>query len=271
MPEGIIHNLPMQDYHQEQSYSKSDLVNAERSPDYVLKMREKPKAPSAAMAKGSAVHLMLLEPEKVDDDLVVAKCGTRRGKVWDKAFDENPGKIIILESEMPDINAMVQSARHHPIAKDWLGRGHAEASCFCEFEADGFNLPVKCRPDLLPGELKVVDVKTASDVTPGGFGRAAYNFRYHWSAYLTNAILAEITGHPHTYYFLAIENQFPFECVIYEAFSGAIDLAESELSPIMARLAMAHNTGIFKKITEKKEILGLSLPYWAIRRLSYEP
>lgn len=265
----IEHDLPMEEYLKHPNYSKSDLSNAKRSTQYVRDMRLNPFDATAAQAMGSAVHMLLLEPEKAEDGIITIDAGIRRGKLYDAALEDFPNSIIVLRKEWDDIEPMVESAKQHGFSKNVLGKGPAEVSFFTDISVQGIPLPVKCRPDLLPGFLAggmmVIDIKTARDVTPEGFGKAAYNYHYHWSAWLTTKVLEIETGKPHHYYFMAIENHYPHETVIYQAMPWDYDLAAHELEPIMARLAAAHSTGEFKEI-EPKGVMHLELPQWAFNR-----
>lgn len=270
MTTDIIYDLPLQLYLQEKSFSKTDLEHAERSPDYVLKMRDQPDKATVTMNLGSAVHMAILEPERAEKDIVIAECAARRGKVYDQLKEENPNAIILLEKESIDLMKMVESVYVNNTLQEWLSTGSTEVSCFAELEYGGNKIPVKCRPDLLPGATKIIDIKTARDVTPHGFMYASYNYHYHWSAYLSCEILEKITGHPHTYHFIAIENKYPYEVVIYNAGNTVQALAEMELWPVLSKLAMAYQTNYYPKITQENEILELEMPQYAMNKMLYQ-
>ena len=64
---------------------------------------------------------------------------------------------------------MVKAIQAHPFACRLLEGGTREASVLWDDPFSG--LPCKARPDLLPGKLTVIDVKTTSDaseITPSG-------------------------------------------------------------------------------------------------------
>lgn len=265
---GITQNLTLEEYLDDDAYAKTDIVNAARSPKYVKQMRAQRKPATSAMIIGTAVHLLILEPERAKTDLVVVDIKGRRGKTWDAAVADNPGKTVITSNEWETVEQMAESVAVHPRTIEFLTGGMAEVSCKCEFDlaSDGtydspFYLPIKCRPDYLtPG--RVIDVKTARDVTPDGFGRAAYNYHYHWSAALTLRVLKALTNVDHVYYFLTVENVYPFETVIYKTDRTDVDLANEELRDVMGNLANAHETKRFDPIAAN-EILNLTLPKYA--------
>ena len=286
----MIEDMPIESYHSHLSYSKTDLVHAERSTQYVKDMRLNPKDQSPAQAMGTAVHMLLLEPDKAEHELVTIEAGVRRGKVYDQALIDHPHSTILLRKEWDDIEPMMESGKQHPFGEH-LGKGPAEASFFCDLQVEDMTLPVKCRPDLLPyfdqyleskrfndqyridhpdeeipdPVIVIIDLKTARDVTQEGFGRAALNYHYHWSAWLTKKIIEIETGLQSEYYFMAIENNYPHETVIYRAMPWDIELAELEIEPVLYSLAKAHCRDEWREI-EPQGVVPLSLPKWAFTR-----
>ena len=71
-------------------------------------------------------------------------------------------------------------------------------------------------------------------------------------------------------YFLAIENQFPFECVLYRTRKWDLELAEIEIAPVLQDLAMAHSTNNWHGIAYDGQVLDLAMPQYALRKLDYE-
>jgi hypothetical protein len=272
----IIHNMPMADYHAHPNYSKTDLVRARRSPGYVRVMRDNPPDPSPAMILGTAVHLLVLEPDRAKEELVVAKAKTRRGKAWDEEAKEHEGKLILLEKEAEPAYEMEASVRSHELAVQLVSNGYAEVSAFCDLSLDdGLSdiplvLPVKCRPDYVPEPGLITDLKTARTIDPDGFSRDGYNFKYHWSAWLSCRIMEQVTGQPQTYYFVVVENKFPYETVVYKATGETIAIAEAELDDVIGGLAASHEENEFEPIAANT-VLNFDLPAWARRKALFDP
>ena len=86
---------------------------------------------SHAFALGSAVHAMLLEPEK---DLIVRGPETRRGKAWSDLKDEcdAAGKILLTEADYTLANNMADACLQNRMANHLLTNPDmlAEASFF---------------------------------------------------------------------------------------------------------------------------------------------
>ena len=265
----IVEDMPIEEYHAHPYYSKTNIVHARRSTQYVIDMRKNPPDPSPAQALGSAFHKIVLENGMVGEEIILVDAGVRRGKVWDEAVKNNPGKILLLAKENEDLTPMVDSVRTHKRASQLLKQGMPEVSFFAKLDLGEDQLPVKCRPDWLPGALQIVDLKTAREVEPEPFGRAAYNFHYHWSAWLSCKIVELVTGQPHVYYFIATENKYPHTTVCYQVRPQVQWLAEQEIFPVLVRLAEAHNKNRFKEIAPDT-ILDLELPYWAMKRVVNE-
>ncbi len=266
MRQRVVDEMEIQEYHNHPAYSKTDISRAKRSTSYVGVKRNADWVGNAAMDMGSAVHMLLLEPEKADAEIAYSKAGTRRGKVWDRDFDNNLGKILLLNKERDPVELMVESVLNHKRAANLLTGGKAEQSFFCRLKGPGYDLPVKCRPDYLPGSLRIADLKTTRNIEPEQFGKDAYNLKYHWSAWLTCKIVRQVTGQHHTYFFVCVENQEPYETVVYQTKPNVLALAEAEIEPVLERLSDDHHRGRFSAIAADN-ILELTLPGWAFGRM----
>jgi len=262
----IIPEMNINEYHTDRSYSKTDIVRALRSTGYVRQMREMEQPDSGAKEMGSAVHSYVLEPEKALRDVAYSSAGSRKGKQYESDKALNLGKILLLEKEREAVGSMVESIWNHPKANELTTGGKAEHSIFADMEIEGHHLPMKCRPDYLPGSLRITDVKTTRNIAPEAFGKDSYNFHYHWSAFITTRMVKLLTGLDHVYYFVAVENKPPYETVVYQARPNIIALAEEEIMPVLQRLAIAHDSGRFQGIADNT-ILDLELPRWAYSKM----
>ena len=92
----INKDLSNKEYHEHASYSSSDVKAVATSTIYHWKNAVRKE--SAAFDLGSAVHAMLLEPEK---NLVIEGPETRRGKEWKELKDATDfgGKILLPKKE----------------------------------------------------------------------------------------------------------------------------------------------------------------------------
>jgi hypothetical protein len=78
--------------------------------------RMNPLVPSAAMELGTAVHLLVLEPERAGDIRLIDAPLT--GKVMNEERATRPhGQVVLQEGQMPQAEAMVASLVTHPTCR----------------------------------------------------------------------------------------------------------------------------------------------------------
>ena len=277
-------------YHIDPAIGSTDLKTFDVSVLQYLHKKAGNSEPSAAMLIGSAAHVAILEPEKFKTEVVCSYTKTRSGKAYNGVVESNPKKIVLTTPEFEKVEKIAEAVRRSPVAAPLVSGGLAEMSLFwpivfraidgefvpvkfgeyrqAEDKSDFVKIMLKARPDYLPGQARVVDLKTAVDVTPDGFGKAVFNFKYHWSAYLYSRILSAATQVEHnSFYWIAAQNAPPFEVNVYLATPEHFAIAEQELSPVLSDLARRIHSDDWTPPGEK-EIRELPIPAWEARKLS---
>jgi hypothetical protein len=121
---------------------------------------------------------------------------------------------------------------------------------------------LKCRPDYLPANGVVVDLKTTGDIH--NFTRTAHNLKYHWSAWLTCRGLTQITGQPHSqYYFAVIEVEEPYDSMMVQVMPEHFELAEYEIMELLPRLAACDRDNFWPGLPD--EVVAMEMPSWAFK------
>ena len=119
-------------------------------------------------------------------------------------------------SEMDAVHAMVRSVR----AKigQWLTHdSKIEHAIYWVDEETGVRC--KCRPDFLcqkPGFALTLDLKTTTDVTPAEFQRKVETMGYWMQDAHYSAGVKSVTGLDPMFLFVAVENEWPFDCAAFE-------------------------------------------------------
>jgi hypothetical protein len=123
----------------------------------------------------------------------------------------------------------------------------------------------KCRPDFLSEEKNVIDLKTTINASPEAFGKQSFNLRYHWSACWTSEIIQGLTG-PYniSYVLIAVEKESPWAVACYEVPNVLIDLARSEITPLIAKYRACQEIGSWPAYSNDVETLYV--PPWAIKK-----
>lgn len=176
-------NITNEEYHSEREHvSKSWLDKIAKCPAYLKHYLDNGGSePTPAMAFGSLLHTMILEPELLhseyfhDGSLSCIDKRTKAGKEQYAAFLEAcEGRKIVSISDWKKAEAMRDSVMSHRIASRLLTGGKAEQTVF--FNDDGCKC--KARADYLR-ENCIVDLKTTVDASPAGFAKSIANYRYN--------------------------------------------------------------------------------------------
>lgn len=213
--------MTIEDYHENSALSNSGIKEMQVSPlHYWTKYRKPRRQPfeaSRSMRVGQAFHVIIGEPELVDDKLAPMPEGMiRRGKAWDEFSESNMGKNILSHNEWTLARNMAEAMRRHPMFKVIADGGAWERSFFWGCPITGASL--KTRPDLI--NLKdgiIFDFKSTEDIVDDSVIKNAHNFNYRVQAALALDGLREL-GHPEidAFYNVYIEQGAPYSVVIYE-------------------------------------------------------
>ena len=174
--------------------------------------------PTPAMAFGTLVHSMILEPDTAPRlyHVMQASATTKAGKA-EKARALEEGKTIVSASDWERAKAMQERVKAHPAASWLLGlQGKSEVSMFWEMPTeDGRTRQCKARADRIAqvggGEI-IIDLKTHSGaVSPSEIERTVARFGYHRQAAWYCDGYERITGRPCAgFYFIFISTSAPY-------------------------------------------------------------
>lgn len=231
------------EYHSSPGVSKShlDLIH-EKSPLHYwhryLNPDREPDEKTAAMARGSATHAAILQPDVFETLVVKGLPHDRRSKEnqqkW-KDFEElHKDRIIITADAYEKIMPLRDAMWRHPEVSKLLTNILAETSIFAMMDVPvmgGDGEPyvdpvtgkvqqglVKCQPDALARDFSyMIDLKSTADASKRGFGRSAGNYRYPVQpAWYAAVMESAFEGRrPDCYVFLAFEPEPPYACGIY--------------------------------------------------------
>lgn len=185
MEPGIYHGLSNEAYHSGHGICKSQLDDIALNPAVYVWRKYAPvdETRTAALDMGSALHCLLLEPDRFDSRYAVAPDFNRRtneGKKSEQAFLRDCAglSITVLNAEQSrKLRLMRESVLSHPAAR-WLleADGYCEASIYWkDGETDEL---CRIRPDkFLTARPIIMDIKKVADMAR--FARHVEEFRYH--------------------------------------------------------------------------------------------
>ena len=178
---------------------------------------------TAAMAWGSLVHGVVLEPDLFFDTLAVWN-GDKRGKAWSefKADAEGQHLSVVTVDEMKDLTAISASVHGNRHANRLISQTQHEMSAFWGDDHYG---PAKCRFDCICDDmaLGIADIKTTRNITARLFGmdffRMGYDLQFGW--YREGARV--ITGKVLPVHVICIESSAPFDCCVRRVPESVMD------------------------------------------------
>jgi hypothetical protein len=237
---GRYPGLPNEFYHGNiDAISATRLSWLRRSPAYCRWMIDHPTPPTDAMAFGTAVHSIILEPHEFDARYRLdPQCPEDRNpRGWHNTNDYKAAKADLIERDFAlltqrDFDAcrrVRDNIYSQPsAARDLLEDMTSSEETYIAGE-EGQTLR-KCRPDLLAQESgTVVDVKTTKDARR--FAQSVLTFNYHVSQahYLDTMRAVDGPESWPVFLFLAVENTPPYEFAVYELDAAAAELGWNEM------------------------------------------
>lgn len=256
--------------------SKSGLDEIAQSPahyydKYVLGNKSEQ---TPAMALGSAFHSFVLEIDKFVNEFAISEKFDKRTKAGQQEAAQfamaNLDKTIIDASDYELIQNMTTSLYKHPIASELLSKEALQSAIIEQsflFSIRGVNC--KIRPDVYSqNEDLLIDLKTTGDASPDGFGKSAFNFRYHVQAAFYLDGFAKVTGkRPKGFVFVAIEKTAPFHVGVYYITESDIELGRETYLKDLKTYADCIKSGKWHGYNSGGFIQELQLPKWAYNNI----
>ncbi len=254
----MIRDMPNSEYHSHPSISSSDvkLVAAKSLAHWQAKVYKD----NPAFALGSAVHALVLEPEK---NLVLRGPEDRRGNKWKEAqlAADLDGKILLTEGDYDLAQAIAAPVIAHEVVSGWLADPEfvAEASFFATDPQTG--VKIKCRPDgYLPSAGIVFDIKTTRDASPEGFPREIRNYNYDLQAAHYLRCLHGAGYKASAFIFVCVEKEAPYAVGLHALTGNYLDAANMRVTETLEKISRAEATSIFT--TGWPLINYVDLPRW---------
>jgi len=270
--QGIYENISNQEYHGSIGVSRSAISELKKSPlhywDSYINSEKPEKKETQAMNIGSAVHCLILEPEKFNDNFAIIpdyNPYTNEGKKFKRDFyDLNKEKIILKNDEYEKSEIMSESVKRHKKAKKFLeGNYKVEQSIFWKDEET--DILCKARPDLWHLDLNLIcDLKTSADPIPKSFSKTIKENCYHIQAAMQIDAILKTTGHKiDQFCFIVIPNSRPFVPYIYVIGEEVISLGRKEYKDALKILKKCQEENNWE--IDRESVIGLEIPYYDLR------
>lgn len=273
----LIEHMSNADYRASKDViSKSGLDRIAISPAHYKWYLDNPTVETPDLIFGRAFHTMILEPEMVDQEIIIMpdawqtkkECGRAIADQKDEFILRHRGKTMITADMMEMAKGMAQAVEEHAAARVLLRKdaGKAEISAFWQDEVTGVDC--RARFDWLRDDGLIVDLKTTRCAKPGTFEKLALNHRYHVQAAFYMEAYRRITGsEPIGFAFVAVDKEPPYCTCAYVAQPDFIELGRREYIENIRLYAKCRKSNDWPGYPEV-QLMQLSLPKWAEKLLN---
>ena len=216
-----------------------------------------------AMAMGTAIHSLTLEPEKAE---VVRGPENRRGKSWGEAVDAakafSPDAVVLPEAEFDKVQEIADAARAHPLMRNYLALEDSRVEMSIVVDDPDYGFQLRARPDLYnSGSGMIIDLKSTLDASPRGFAKSAHGFGYFVQAAFYKRVL-QLEGLPvEDFVFLAVEKDPPYATCAHLMSGEGMAYGEVVMHKALAAIAEYKSTGVIS--TGWPDTAILNPPTWA--------
>ena len=251
----IRHDMTNEAYHLDPAISSSDVKTV-----YLKSLRHwkyEVRKGSTAFDLGSAVHAMVLEPEK---ELVRRGPDDRRGDKWrDAKLAADLDGMILLPSSEYNLAETIAAAAIAQMP-EWMDRPRiTEGSVFATDRVTG--VEIKCRPDIyIESEGLVVDLKTCTSASPRSFSRDVHQYGYAIQAAFYMRVLQNAGHEADNFFFFAIEKDAPYAACIHEIDADYLDTCQQIITQTLLKIRDAQAKGDYT--TGWPEVNVISQPGW---------
>lgn len=261
-------SIPFSDYRAAEGINGSWLKAMGISPLHFQAYTKRKDDPTEPQTDGRHIHTCCLELALYEATTCTWEGGvTKDGKPTKsknstafkeyRAAMESQGKEV-LSGYKDWLYRRIRSAVHeHQPARDLVTSAQAELSVFWTHP---IGLEMKSRLDLL-GSNFVADLKTAADITPEGFGRAAHRYGYGVQGALYQDAAQALTGSKLPYYIIAVEKCEPFDVAVYELGDDILAMGRSQYCDNLRKVKACRESGEWPGIAPS--VQSLEFPPWA--------
>ncbi|MDX2369708.1 MAG: PD-(D/E)XK nuclease-like domain-containing protein [Colwellia sp.] len=251
MQSGIYENLANDEYHATDALSRSDIMKFRKSAHHFNMRHTTPFKETDAMALGSLVHTLVLEPHLVEQEYYFGEKYDRRTKAGKlshaQQLESAIGKTFVLPEQREEAEIMAAAINSDSIAASLFDGCKMEESIFWTDSATGLKL--KSRPDarkiVNDKESIIVDLKTTKDASPRKFAWSCIDFGYYWQAATLKLALESIGQEMKEFIIVCVENSAPYATAIYVMEHDAINQAVSDLRRWYKAIAECQKTDVW--------------------------
>jgi hypothetical protein len=256
----------------EEYHRENGLYSASRLKRYV-QVVEEPKT-RTALDFGTAVHLALLEPDKLGEQIAIKKkFGRTKADLAAKADWEeaNAGKILLTDDQAMRAQAIAGHIRVHPKLAPILKHKLTQFEHTIKFVDKATGLPCKTRRDIVCGPV-VFDLKTSSTVEVDKFeAQSIPAYRYDLQGALYADAHASMIGRPARFAFIVASKEPPYRVGVYEVGDAWLEIGRRFYRQALEAAARELESGTPHKFDWEQQTMVLNdPPKWLCQKVGVE-
>jgi hypothetical protein len=251
----IIRNLSFEEYRALPGMNQSTLKEGLQSAAHMKWAIDHPKPPTAAMALGTAFHVLTTEPDSFAERYLVGgpinpstgkPYGSDTKKFAEWVAENGAGKAVITQEDYASASAMADAIRRLPGAADILAMPKLDIEIVIQWTDEGTGVLCKCRLDTLlhyTDPIVVLDLKSTQDATRHGFDKSCRKFGYGIQDAMYSEAVAAAFGKGPRFIFACVESSPPYCAAIHELVGEKLALAHRQYHALLRMYAECERCG----------------------------
>lgn len=247
--------MSQEKYHRHKAISQSGLKRFRSSPlDYYelhVARTRKPKVPTVQQQFGSRVEDFLRRRLTTDNVVIIPEDvltsnGQKRGKKYDAFLAEQPEGVTLMtqkeyDAEFYALDKISQNVTRCESAKWLIEQTQSTANLKLFWDCPITGRRRRCELDgWIESSRHIIDIKTAADISPDGFAKAAASWGYHIQEATYREAVIQWTGYePIEFFFVVIKNDEPYDVAVYWLHEEFVDIGHTFNREWMPRLDRA--------------------------------
>jgi hypothetical protein len=238
------------DYFKKRAVSASLIKECLKSPLHGYAFLNEPREQTAAMALGSLVHALVLEPETASFHVL-----PKGKRTTPEDLAEAGSKMIVREQQLEEAKQIASSVLSSPVAKELLKGAKVEVSL--SFDVDG--TPCKSKIDAVNGET-LIELKTANDLYARDFASTIIRNDYHTQLAFYREALRRNGHNIKRVVVIQATTDAPFICRVFELEDLYLDAGDRRINKVFDVAAKLIEGWKPEQPTQTEKLM---LPEWA--------
>jgi len=216
-----------------------------------------PTRSTRAMDIGTALHALVLQPDRFETMVFTApETRSRRSKAdkefWSELEEEAGQRVILKTTEWDTVRRMADSLMSHPISGPMLTGNDGRSEVSAVWDEPGTRMRCKTRIDrIVPGAFSI-DIKKTTDASEGSFMASIRKYGYHCQAAWNEIGFEAVTGAKSPFTLAAVEENYPFAVHCYCPSDRAVELGRVQLMASLSRYMRAIREDSWPSYNENK-------------------